>query len=767
MGGFGVAGATIMTGGVGAATSLLWAGGLKEGYDGILQGIEDIGWGNRRGAAELTRQDALQERIEALRQRVITNEPPITASEWQAAVAGPDGILAAERQLMEQEATNITGERRGQRNRALISSALTIGTGLLGGVPIGEINYDTDNTPLANTLREVTGQPGMQLMQESHRGFWNAIHGGQFGYDHNSIASAIRDTINGATPSGAEFADMQNAIQTVIERAGGNWLLTDLAPYGQTAHDLLGGFAVADWLKVGSPLPYLLAEALRFGANRPGLAREAYIGRTDGEGPSYYTDQEPQTYSPEGGGAARLPEQLRRPPANPEEAVGRERQAAEAYARQQEQSDPDLQSEINEFAESLPAMENECRASICVPAAYSEHRVIYNYLDSLKTQQDIEGNPLDPKKFEILVFVNGPEDKQQEIDQTIAEINRFKSENPEIKVHVLSKAYQERQNIGLLRKIINDVALQRSMKRPQEAGPLYLISHDADNVVTENQYLAKSIKAMDENYENKILAGASDFDDETKQKYPFVWVARRLWQFCDEIRAGKSYGNLLRKACGNNSVIRAEAYARVGGYKKSDSIAEDLALARDINAAYSTGQETRQNKPVANLGIKVDFSPRRDLQSVQEGKSIIRGYDNFIGNQSVRENLRANNVEQITPANEALFLRYLKNEANSQFNSLFMEQFWALSGASAEMKRLRASNAPRDQIERLQTSQLQGEVGQQAMQLAEKTFVKASDYLGMRVRILPARNGQYRVEIVEWDKLKQRLAQKTPAPGSY
>ena len=773
LGGFGVAGAMVMTGGVGAATALLWSGGLKEGYDGVLQTIEDIGWGRKRGAAELERQNQMQEQIDALRQRLINNDPPITRDEYFESV---NNILAADRSLMDQEANNITGERKGQMVRSLLSTGLTIGTGLFAGVPLGRLNYDNDNTAIANTFREATGQAAnAPIMNETHRGFWNLLHGGQFGYEHNSVMNAIRDSLNGATPSGAEHTQMNAIIEYLQKMGTGQWKLTDLAPYGQTAHELSGGLLVPELYKLGSPIPYLLGELLRHKANRSNDNADNYraLGRTspdDGGYRVYEADRETsggnENGSGEGYGSAPMDRSneigsiqpsTEEVPATPEGAVEFEHNAINHYF---ESVPPAYRAEVKIASDPLPEMSEQCRVSVCVPAAYSEHRVIYSYLESFLGQTDTAGNPLNPDTYEVNIFVNGPTDKSDEISQTVAEIDRFKEEHPEIHVNVISKAFERRQNIGLLRKLVTDSALMRSQNRSAQNGELYLVTHDADIRVADNDYISNIISRMDQDRGTKMLSGEVDYSDEDKAKYPIIWSARRLWQFIDTIRSGRNYADMTKKAVGANCIIRSGAYADVNGFRMIDKIAEDLALGEKINRRYGK-KASDGNNVIANFPYRTIISARRDIQSIEQGKPIIGGYDDFENNHDVRGDIPENNTPaEITPDKENLFLEHLTKEAGSQFNTLYGQIFWSLFDQDARVIEARR-NRNEAQVANL-VRQLQGsEVGQQAFDQAKKIFDKASGFLGIETNISP-NNGRFRVDITSWEKLKQGLEEKTP-----
>lgn len=772
LGGFGVAGATIMTGGVGAATSLLWAGGLKEGYDGVLQGIEQLGWGNRRGALELRRQNEMQGRIDALRQR-LTNNPNMLPSEFAAAV---NEIQTTERQLVEQEANNIRGERTGQLVRSLTSSVLTIGTGLLGGVPMGRINYDNDNTKMAEAFRHLRGTPDQGIMNETHRGFWNAINGPQFGYEHNSIAEAIRDTVNGATASGTgEHGYIVNTvIKELKSKVGGDWPLTALSPYGQTAHQLANGFAAADWLRIAAPAPYLLGEALRHGAHRRNDELENYqnIGRTPepdhgGYSPYEASRNEHSNASESYGGGASLARgsepaaiepftgQL---PTTPEAGVEREHSTIDDYLGA---VPPSYRREVSRLAEAAPAMDNECRLSVCVPVAYSEHRIIRSYLDSFLAQTDSSGNPINPNLYEVNIFVNGPQTSEDEIQQTVGEIERFKAEHPEIHVNVLSESYAERQPMGFLRKLVTDFSLLRSRRREVQSGELYLVSHDADIRIADPMYLSKIIERLDQDRGTQMLSGEVDYSDEDKKKYPIIWTARRLWQFIDTIRTGSNTANMTRKAVGANSIIRASSYADVKGFRFSDRVAEDLALGEKINSRYGR-KSPDGNNVIANFPYRTIISARRDIQSIENGKPIVQGYDNFESNDEVRGDIPESNAPaEITPDNEPLFLAHLGKEASSQFNSLFAILYWNnFDKDPAIIEERRQTGSISDETRRRFFANNYREIMDQTTAI----FNKASGFLGIETEIRPSRPGAMtgEVKVTNWDKLKQGLEAKTP-----
>ena len=795
-GGAGVAGAMIMTGGVGAATSLLWAGGLKEAYDGVAQTIEQVGWGNKRASAELCVQGELSRLTDELKARVTNEAEPLTREQFTAMV---QNIIQQEQLLMEQQEKNACGESTGKVIRSVLTSAATIGTGLLAGVPVGDTNYDSNNTAIDQASQLAKNG---NALDESHRTFWSAIKGGQFAYNHNEgLAGAVNDSVNGATATGSEIEHVRNIMDYLNDTLNGkfgSFSLNTTEMYGQTTHELGRALANVDWLKIGAAGAYLLGDMFSHGRNKeeptpspdPYEHRKKYeptiapyeTGKTlyeiDGKlRPTIGDDGEPippdrekhekedyedvmkagvSEVSPE-----RLSdEELEDPAGDTEKIIAKEEKAIDKY---EDKMSEKYRKTVETVAETLPPMKKECRFSVCVPAAYSEHRVIYGYLASFLGQERKvkDPTPLNPDLYEINIFVNGTNDKAGESAQTVAEINRFKSEHPEMNVNVISKSYEKRQPLGYLRKVVNDQALLRSRDRESQDGPLYLVSHDADVKLTDKNYFARAL-GMDEKYETKVLAGFKELTAEAKTKYPFIWVARRLWLLVDLARISSlGEANFDRKAEGNNSFLRAESYALANGYNSHDKVAEDLNISAKMKDLYS-GQPDG-NKAIAGLDLRVSISERRDLSQVAKGETLYEGYTDFHNDDSVREDFKIDESEitKINPDNEAIFKKYLERELSAQYTAQFRTTFFNLSDRTPEVMKAKREGKGNDEIDKLHKVNMGTKLGADAAEQTNKIMKKAGTFLGISfTTVLNAGKNGYECEITDWTKLKEGLKPK-------
>ena len=294
--------------------------------------------------------------------------------------------------------------------------------------------------------------------------------------------------------------------------------------------------------------------------------------------------------------------------------------------------DPKHHEVVDELSEKIPSMKRECRVSVCIPA-YKEGQRIYDGLKSYVNQKKKDGTTLDPKTFEILIFDNHPESVPK--DKTENEVLRFKKDFPEINVHYLHATFPEKQPIGLYRKIVSDVAARRLVDQKNKFGSLpdhILISQDADFSGMSEKYFDSIITAFDKDRKMDAFAGLVDYPKEAYEKMPLLFASKRLWMYYDIIqqtRVHKKSPGLT----GPNSGFRASMYAAVGGYNTECKLAEDLEIGNFI-------KDSRQRDPgyvrfLANARVYVD--PRRGMATMMAGKPVIRQYDNWVGDEAIRD----------------------------------------------------------------------------------------------------------------------------------
>ncbi len=711
-GGIGVATAMVMTGGAGAiVTPLLWTAGVKEAYDGALEVVEELGWGRGRAKTERNIQRTLSQEIHKLKER-LQNGEPMTEDEFQNHL---NQIIDNERQVIETQQTNMTKEKKWKLGRSIASSVLTFGTGLFAGVPLGVRDYDNGPTQVAD----------MQL-DNTHRTFWN-IHGGQFAYNNPA-------EVNGVIEQVARFIKNPGVLPWSWH---GEY-------YGQISHLLGGSISFLDKIGLAASGAYLLG---RIGEQLIGRNRRlnGYCDEQD-----YFPDYTPYSdywsyNSPESPGGE--PSQPSYMPEQPRTAEKDRKEIDSYFARMPEE----YRKELKEINQNMEPMDPNCKASICIPVAYSEHGGIYKSLESYTNQEDPQGNKLDPRLFEIILFVNGPEDKAQDIKKTKEQINRFKAEHPNLKIQVFDKTFPGRTTIGRIRKYPNDLSLLRSNLRDRAENPLLLISNDADNHFIDNEYLFRAFEAFENDAFLEIATGKVDYEEADYIRYPYLRAARRLWQYVDIVMRYR--GENLPKTLGNNSVMRAQSYARVGGYPDV-SVAEDLRIGGNI--AKTAGKEA-----VRYINqLKILSDPRRDLDAIANGKPVVRMYDNFGMNDKLREKVDASHLEQLSP-NDPRFKKMLAldivalTEEQSRF--FFFKKFDRNKEVIA-LKQSKKSNP--DELKKLEIKLLRGQMGKDAFYKACQVINRSLGFLGVKADIGRDKTGNIIVNITNMDRLRQKLAQR-------
>lgn len=149
-------------------------------------------------------------------------------------------------------------------------------------------------------------------------------------------------------------------------------------------------------------------------------------------------------------------------------------------------------NKVVNIAERLPPMKPQCLLSINMPVR-NEEKAIYSTLkqmliDECKgeiylAQKEMSGRKLlAPETYEVTILVNNPMSSKKP-DDSLRVIERFMEnyKNLPLSIYVLDvKLPDNIANIGMARKLIQDVTLYRSLARPSCTGLLTIGSEDAD-----------------------------------------------------------------------------------------------------------------------------------------------------------------------------------------------------------------------------------------------------------------------------------------------
>lgn len=263
----------------------------------------------------------------------------------------------------------------------------------------------------------------------------------------------------------------------------------------------------------------------------------------------------------------------------------------------------DLEDTIDATPE-LRSISPDIKAIVQIPvnaAGNSEANGIYNLLTQAYGRQ----NPEALNQTMILLHVNwfdqypaggaqSPEAAQANIEKTIAEIERAKTDNPQLRIAVISTEWKREDVqsgvIGLVARKMYDVsllALNRAAQTGQRGdnGDVVLIRNDADAKGVSVNYLSSYIGGLTADGEADILTGTTSFDSTKADRMPGLVAAANFMQTLDLLNATR--GRHVHTG-GANFGVKASTFAAVGGLGVGDDNgagSDDVNVGRRIKSA--------------------------------------------------------------------------------------------------------------------------------------------------------------------------------------
>ncbi|MBI2654789.1 hypothetical protein HYX02_08360, partial [Candidatus Woesearchaeota archaeon] len=317
-------------------------------------------------------------------------------------------------------------------------------------------------------------------------------------------------------------------------------------------------------------------------------------------------------------------------------------------------------------------MDNTVRLVICIPVAgHQEGAYIYESLKNYTYQT------ADPSTYEIVLFVNHPDrDPSGTVimpDTTISEINRFRSDYPNIPLRVMYQVIpRDQAKIGFIRKLLTDAVLFRHHKRGRNVPDLILVSNDADNKGVAPEYIENFIRKFDANTKIDALVGQIDWDTESYIQYPLIYIGARIFQYIEvRLRSDKIF-----ITSGNNWAYRSSIYAAIGGYNSALQLGEDTSLGHAIiNARKSRDVIAYAGSRVSRIYV----SARRSIYALQKGVPHIGQWD--MGWSVFDDEVRKFTLKQEPNVNydDPQTIENLRNGVEWVVNASFKFRAWQLS----------------------------------------------------------------------------------------
>lgn len=284
---------------------------------------------------------------------------------------------------------------------------------------------------------------------------------------------------------------------------------------------------------------------------------------------------------------------------------------------------PEYRSRIEALAASLPAMDEDARMSIALPA-YREGRGIYEALRNYtNVQVDKDGAPLDPKLFEVVVFLNRPNEGVEFDKQTAKEVERFMKKHPAFRVHVMRHTFdfQGKAKMGEIYKTAADVMLYRNLARKNELRKSrhILRTGGADAREKNPRFISNVMSTFENDAYLDQLRTESRQPKEALEKMP-------LFHFLSTFESGVNRLYTRGKSNVGLGSYSARLYAEAGGFNSGDVVREEVNLARKMRDKLT--KETERHDRHLLIKNAID-DPRRAIFALFSGVPYVQKYDNF------------------------------------------------------------------------------------------------------------------------------------------
>jgi hypothetical protein len=352
----------------------------------------------------------------------------------------------------------------------------------------------------------------------------------------------------------------------------------------------------------------------------------------------------------------------------------RERQVIRNYLSSQR---PDYQEELRRLADSLPHMVSECRVAIQIPV-HNEEMNIYHMLKEWASQLSLQGELLEPSVYEINLLNNGPRGYKR--DTTLAQVERFQHDFPDIKLNVLDVEFLiETGNVGMARKLTTDMILQRSLNRPNQRGPLYIESADADMFEIDKQTLVRHLQRLDSKSYLDAVSGQRDFCPQILMQNDYLFFSLRakrsakalLRDYTLRPDRNEDFSFFNRVTTGGwNTAFTAEAYALIGGYLPVKA-GEDLDIGSRISIMRGTADNQGRFIPntytVERISTRMQSIPRRHIHAIAKDTKPYLDFADLQKTSEIRELNPSEMVstlpyKRLSQENIAVFEKVLTNQ---------------------------------------------------------------------------------------------------------
>lgn len=294
---------------------------------------------------------------------------------------------------------------------------------------------------------------------------------------------------------------------------------------------------------------------------------------------------------------------------------------------------PEYMKTIKCISDSLPPMNSDCRLAVTIPArreaetifASLRHMLVRKFSDTVTyAQQDAQGNILDPSNYEVTLVVNKRDGEAD--DATRAEAERLIDEHDFLSsaVHLVDVSLPDNlANIGMAKRLAQDVTMLRASQRQRQSGSLYIATEDADATGYDCQLFHRYISYLDNNVERSAVRSRVERDPGVLREVPYAFLHYRfttqivtiLHSEAFQPDRNSNYDFRVNRDVpeGLGTAFVAADLALCGGFPIVER-AENLLVGEQLAALFATSTESHPSYiTVGRLPNIVLSSPRRTL----------------------------------------------------------------------------------------------------------------------------------------------------------
>lgn len=273
----------------------------------------------------------------------------------------------------------------------------------------------------------------------------------------------------------------------------------------------------------------------------------------------------------------------------------------------------------------------KCRLTVTIPAK-DEAAFIRPTLDALRRQRTPTGEPLDPRRYEVIVLANNCADATADL------VRSYTREYPRFQLHVAERTLPPRQaRVGTARRLLLDTAAHRQLVMGHDGA--LICTTDADTLVapTWAYHLLDSARRGARAIGGRILVPAGP-DRAGYRKQHLQDVTYRSLLFCLESMIDPQAADPWPRHFqhfGPSTALTVEAYVVCGGIPPLRCL-EDVGLVRaleraDIPVTHNPHVRVRTSARISHRVVaEKNFSRQLDEWTTLEnqgGTQLVMGLD--------------------------------------------------------------------------------------------------------------------------------------------